>query len=599
MIWTPIKKSSTHSTIIPHLQNYEQACKAFCWEAARAEFAGLPQGRGLNIAHEAVDRHATGTAGRHVALRWLGADGRRKSISYNQLKEDSSRFAQVLEALGVRKGETVFALTPRIPLLFTVIMGALKHLNIFCPLFATFGPEPVRQRLSQGKAALLVTTAAHYRNKVAAYRRELPDLRHILLADVEDHTGESVWSLPRLLREAAAGWTIPPTSPEDPALLHFTSGTTSLPKGALHVHEAAVMHQASSKYALDLHDGDVFWCTADPGWVTGTSYTIIAPLLHGVTTLVDEADFDARRWLENLADEKVCVLYTSPSAIRRLMRIDESFFAGYQFPHLRTIHSVGEPLDPEAVLWGQRVFGCPIHDTWWQTETGGIMIANFPTMSIKPGSMGRPLPGITAAILNPKTGGAEGVNTTGMLALKTGWPSMFRQYIHDEQRYRNCFIGDWYLTGDLAKRDSDGYFWFCGRVDDIIKTAGHMVGPFEVEAVLDAHPAVAEAAVFGSPDPMLGEIVKACIILQTGFAPSEQLQHELLGFARKRLGPAVAPRHIDFVRQLPRNRAGKVMRRLLKARELGQPAGDLSTLEDALFPSDVCGQQQRQGGGTP
>jgi acetyl-CoA synthetase len=268
------------------------------------------------------------------------------------------------------------------------------------------------------------------------------------------------------------------------------------------------------------------------------------------------------------------------------MRLDWMPRTQYDLSHLRLIHSVGEPLNPEAVVWGMEKLGLPIHDNWWQTETGGIMIANYPAMEIRPGSMGRPLPGIEAAIV--RRVGKEHVeevkepDAEGELALKPGWPSMFRGYLHDEERYQKCFIDGWYITGDLARRDADGYFWFIGRADDIIKTAGHMVGPFEVESALMEHPAVAEAGVIGKPEPTIGELVKAFVSLKPGYEPNDKLRLELLGFGRQRLGSAVAPKEIDFLDTLPRTRSGKIMRRLLKARELGLPVGDLSTLEEDL-----------------
>jgi acetyl-CoA synthetase len=372
------------------------------------------------------------------------------------------------------------------------------------------------------------------------------------------------------------------THGEDPALLHFTSGTTGTPKGALHVHDAVLMHYATGRWALDLHDEDIFWCTADPGWVTGTSYGIVAPLLHGVTSIVDEGEFDAERWMNTLQRERVSVWYTAPTALRMLMKAGTEAVRAHPCPDLRFIASVGEPLNAEAVWWGLDTFGLPIHDNWWQTETGGIMIANTAGGDIKPGSMGRPLPGVEALIVKNEGGRIEPVtqpNVEGELALRAHWPSMFRGYLGQEERYRKCFAGDLYLSGDLAKHDADGYFWFVGRADDVIKSAGHLIGPFEVESALMEHPAVAEAGVIGKPDPVLGETVKAFVALKSGFEPSDALKRELLGHARKRLGAAVAPKEIDFAAALPHTRSGKVMRRLLKARELGLPEGDTSTLE--------------------
>jgi acetyl-CoA synthetase len=420
---------------------------------------------------------------------------------------------------------------------------------------------------------------------VERVRASLPTLQHVLLVS-EDGKPTAVpgtFDLQSLMDAAGDDFRIESTTAEDMALLHFTSGTTGTPKGAMHVHGAAVTHYATGKYALDLHPDDIFWCTADPGWVTGTSYGIIAPLLHGVTSVIDEGDFDAERWYRILQDQGVTVWYTAPTAIRMLMKAGPGLARNYRFPDLRFVASVGEPLNPEAVWWGQEVLGLPIHDNWWQTETGGIMIANTPAMDIKPGSMGRPLPGVDALIVKRGESGRVAIvgeaEVEGELALRAGWPSMFRGYLGQEERYRRCFAGDLYLTGDLAKRDADGYFWFVGRADDVIKSAGHLIGPFEVESALMEHPAVAEAGVIGKPDEMVGEIVKAFVTLKTGFEPSEDLRLALLGHARTRLGAAVAPKEIAFVATLPRTRSGKIMRRLLKARELGLPEGDLSTLE--------------------
>ena len=377
------------------------------------------------------------------------------------------------------------------------------------------------------------------------------------------------------------------------ALLHFTSGTTGTPKGAIHVHEAVVAHRETARTVLDLRPGDVFWCTADPGWVTGTSYGIIAPLTLGVTVIVDEAELEVDRWYGILQDERVTVWYTAPTALRMLMRAGADVAYEYDLSSLRFIASVGEPLNPEVVVWSREAFGRPAHDNWWQTETGGIMIANYRSMEIRPGSMGKPLPGIEAAIARRAADdkpvlAADGTlelvedpGEQGELVLRPGWPSMFRGYLGQDARYRKCFVGGWYLTGDLVRRDHDGYFWFIGRGDDVIKSAGHLIGPFEVESVLLEHPAVAEAGVIGIPDPVAGQVVKACVSLKSDREPSDDLRRELLAYTRRRLGAAVAPREIEFVASVPHNRSGKVMRRLLRARELGLPEGDISTLEPA------------------
>ena len=566
----------------PNLQDYPAFYQTFKWENERKNLSGLPEGRGSNIAWEAVDRHVYGPLKNIVALRWLRKDGRVEEATYADLQKRTSQFANVLENLGVTKGDTVFSFAGRIPELYIAALGTLKKTAIFCPLFSVFGPEPVWQRLSRGNAKVLVTTTALFNKTVQQILDRLPALQYILLTDAETHLSERILSLPTLMKQASEQFTIPPTDPECPALLHFTSGTTGMPKGALHVHQALLTHYTTGKYVLDFHPGDIFWCTADPGWVTGTSYGIIAPLVNGVTNIVDEEEFDAARWYSILEKQKVNVWYTAPTAIRRLMRMDVRPREQYDLKNLRLMLSVGEPLHADAVVWCQKTFGVPVLDNWWQTETGGIMIANFAAMPVKPGSMGKPLPGVEAAIAEVIDTGIQIISEPekqGHLVLKKGFPSMFRAYLHDEERYQKCFRGEWYVTGDLARKDADGYFWFVGRADDIIKTSGHMVGPFEVESTLMAHPAVAEAAVIGKPDPNIGELVKAFVVLKTGNTASDDLKLDIIGFARKKMGPAVAPKELSFIESLPKTRSGKILRRLLKARELGLPEGDLSTLE--------------------
>src|SRR6266511_1863966 len=584
MLWEPIIKSSPRGRPAPNLRNYEQARAAFSWEEARSELDGLPDGGGLNIAHEAVDRHAAGSLRDKAAIRWLGKDGSVRDFNFAQLRDLTNRFANALGRLGVGKGDRVYALMGRVPELYVTALGALKNRSVFCPLFSAFGPEPIKARVNIGGAKVLVTTESLYQRKVAKIRNELPSLEHVLLVGETGANTPGALDFHQLMDEAGDQFTIEPTDPEDIALLHFTSGTTGAPKGAVHVHEAVVAHHITGKLALDFHPADIFWCTADPGWVTGTSYGIIAPLTNGVTMIVDEAEFDAERWYSILQNQKVNVWYTAPTAIRMLMKAGAEIARKYDLSALRFLASVGEPLNPEAVIWGQKAFGMPFHDNWWQTETGGIMIANYAPMDVRPGSMGKPLPGIKAGIVRKtKEGEVEEItepDAQGELALRPGWPSMFRAYLNEPERYRKCFAGGWYLTGDLAKRDRDGYFWFVGRKDDVIKTSGHLIGPFEVESVLMEHPAVAEAGVIGKPDPVAMEVVKAFVALKDGYEPDEKLRRELVRFSRDRLGAAVAPREIEFIPSLPKTRSGKIMRRLLKARELGLPEGDTSTLED-------------------
>ncbi len=522
----------------PNLLDYGQACAEFTWEGARAMLDGLPGGRGLNIAHEAVDRHAVGRLRDRLALRFLTKDGGRRDFTYGELSEATSRFASALRSLGVQKGDRVFALLGRVPELYVAALGTLKNGSVFCPLFSAFGPEPIRARLEMGGGKALVTTEALYAKKVAGVRGAIAVLEHVLF--VGDRTPPGIpggHALVPLLARADPRFEIPPTAPEDLALLHFTSGTTGRPKGAMHVHAAVISHHATGRLALDLHDGDVFWCTADPGWVTGTSYGIVSPLTNGATSIVDEAEFDAERWYRVLQDERVTVWYTAPTAVRMLMKAGAELARPYDLSRVRFVASVGEPLNPEGVVWGVEALGKPIHDNWWQTETGGIMIANFAATPVKPGSMGRPLPGITAAIVSrgreDRVSEVTAPDVDGELALRPGWPSMFRGYLGDEERYRACFADGWYLTGDLARRDADGYFWFVGRKDDVIKSAGHLIGPFEVESALLEHPAVAEAAVIGKPDPIALESVKA-------FPALHDVEKKALGDVMRDLNDLVA-----------------------------------------------------------
>jgi acetyl-CoA synthetase len=595
----------------PNLTDYEAACASFTWDQARAWLDGLPGGAGLNIAYEAVDRHVVHGRGEHVALRCLAKDGRTTDVTYLDLAKQTSALMHGLRALGLTPGERVFSLVGRVPALYVAMIGTFKARCVFSPLFSAFGPEPVRQRIQIGDGRALVTSVALYRKKVAPVRPELPGLRHVLLvdppgADVSDIPGAV--HIEDLLAAQPTSWVIEPTDPEDLALLHFTSGTTGTPKAAMHVHASVIAHHATGRFALDLHPDDVYWCTADPGWVTGTSYGVIAPLTIGLTALVDEGEFDSRRWYATLAGQQVSIWYTAPTAIRMLMRAGADLPKEYDLSALRFVASVGEPLNPEAVLWGRDALGQTIHDNWWQTETGGIMIANFAACDVRPGSMGRPVPGITATILSRGDDGRAAVaadgsvtaareDEVGELALRPGWPSMFRGYLDEPARYAKAFAGGWYLTGDLARRDADGWFWFVGRADDVIKSAGHLIGPFEVESCLMEHPAVAEAGVIGVPDPLIGQRIKAFVALKPDVPREDddlaKLRRDITAHARRRLGPAVAPREIAFDDNLPRTRSGKIMRRLLRARELGLAEGDLSTLETpapAASPGD---------GGTP
>ena len=555
------------------------------WRTAAQDLDGLPGGLGLNIAHEAVDRHVARGAGERDALRFMDRRGVVHALTYAELGKQSSAFANVLVGLGVRPGDRVFALAQRTPELYIAALGALKARAVFSVLFTSFGPEPIRVRLLKAGVKVLVAEDTLFQRKVAQNRHAIPSLRHVLSLGA---LVPGSLSFGRLLGAARDGYAIAPTHPDEPALIHFTSGTTGAPKAAVHVHRAVIGHYATARLALALAPGDVYWCTADPGWVTGVSYGLIAPLVCGVTSIVDQGEFDAERWYRIIEQERVSVLYTSPTAIRMLMRAGSELAGRFNLRSLRVVASVGEPLHADAVQWARATLGVPIHDTWWQTETGAIMIANLPGRDVIPGSMGRPLPGVEAHVVRRREEGdtlhidrIEGADVSGELALVPSWPSMFRDYHDEPERYAQAFCDGLYLTGDLVRRDSGGAFRFLGRADEVIKSAGHLIGPFEIESALLAHPAVAEAGVIGKPHAVSGEVTKAFVTLKPGFEPSDSLRRQLIGHARKRLGPVLAPRELAFADSLPHTKSGKIMRRVLRARELGLPMGDLSASEAA------------------
>ncbi len=567
-----------------YLADYETARRTFDWQAARRELTG-DSGPRLNIAQEALARQVEQGRGEQIAARFIDRDWNRLDLTYAELDRRASRFAGVLSHLGIERGATVATLLGRAPELFTVCLGALKAGNVFCSLFSAFGPEPLKTRLQLGHIKALVTTESLYRRKVAGIQPVLPELRHVLIVR-DAASGElpagtvdfhALMSLAPGIGETA------PTRDEDVALLHFTSGTTGKPKGVTLTHAAVVAQYATSRLVLDLHPREIFWCTADPGWVTGIAYGLIGPLTCGVTLIVDREEFDPQRWYRMLEEERVNVWYTAPTAIRMLMKAGTALARERRYPRLRHMASVGEPLNAEAVTWGVEALGMPFHDTWWQTETGAIMIANFAACDVLPGSMGRAVPGIEARVVRSAAAGKleiiDSPDEVGEIALRPGWPSMFSSYLESPERYRASFVDGWYLAGDLARRDRAGNFWFIGRADDVIKSAGHLISPFEVESALMTHPAVAQAGVIGVPDPIAGQAVKAFVELKVGFEPSEELRLKIMGHARRQLGAVVAPREIAFKDSLPRTRSGKIMRRLLRARELGLPEGDLSTLE--------------------
>ena len=574
-----IAKDISALKLPPNLADYDSLRSSWDWDELWAEL-DTPDGL-VNQAHECIDRHAMGERANKLALIWQSQGLEVEEYTFADLKRETDRAANALRSVGIEKGDRVFFLSDRIPELYFGFFGALKLGALAAPLFSAFGPEPISERVGRAEGKAMITTPKLL-SKVNEIRDNLPSLEHVIIMDgrEEHELADTDISWSALIADASDEFEIEKTGPEDWSVMHFTSGTTGLPKGAAHVHNTVVSHYATGKYVMDFQEEDIYWCTADPGWVTGTSYGMFAPWSNGITQVIDEGGFGARRWYETITRFKVTIWYTAPTAIRLLMRSGASAAREHDLSSLRYVMSVGEPLNPEGVVWGLDAFDLPIHDNWWQTETGAIMIANYPSMPIRPGSMGRPFPGIHAAIIDDAGNEMTEPMAEGQLAVRPGWPSMFRTYWNDEERYDSRFQMGWYLTGDKAKRDADGYFWFVGRDDDVINTAGHLVSPFEVESALIEHEAVAEAGVIGKPDAIAMEVVKAFVTLNDGVEETPQLLRDLNRHCRARLGPAVAPREIQVIEVLPKTRSGKIMRRLLKARELGLPEGDTSTLED-------------------
>ena len=561
-----------------NIGSYEEALRGFDWELAEREL-GWGCGDPINIGWHLSDRICRLGLARKPALLWEASDGRERTYTFDDLRILSNTVAEHVSDLGVSPGERVCLFLDRVPELYIGFVGLLKLGAVVQPLFSAFGEESLRTRLLDAGTAMVVTQRKHL-PKVRRIREQLPALRHVAVVDAEGlalKEGEVALDLdaaPRVDHFPAF-----PATAETPSILHYTSGTTGLPKGAEHVHRSLLSQYLTAKWVLDLRRWDVYWCNADPGWVTGTSYGIIGPWANGITQAVLDSGFSADRWYGFIERRRITVWYSAPTAIRLLMREGLDPVRRHDLSSLRHLASVGEPLNPEAVHWSRETFGLPFHDTYWQTETGCIVISNYPGMPIKPGSMGKPFPGITAAVLDPKTFEPyREPGRIGLLGLVPGWPSMIRGYRNNPDGYAKKFANGWYLTGDRATVDTDGYFWFVGRDDDVINTGGHLVGPFEIESALLEHPAVAESAAVAKPDPVNMEVVKAFVTLKPGYAAGPDLELSIMNFVRKRLSPIAMPQEIAFVETLPRTRSGKIVRRVLRAAERGEAVGDVSTL---------------------
>ncbi len=564
-----------------HIGNYEDACKSFSWEVAEREL-GLQPGGHVNIGEWCTDRICRMGGSDKLALIWESHAGEIRQYTFNDMRQLTNTIAVFLQNNGIGVGDRVCLFMDKVPELYFGFLGILKMGGIAQPLFSAFGSESLITRLEDAQTSAIFTQKKHLA-KVRTIVEQLPCLRLIVVVDDDGskplRDREVAFAMDQA--ERVDSFDVVPTLAETPSVLHYTSGTTGKPKGAQHVHGSIVSQYLTAKWVLDLHDDDIYWCTADPGWVTGTSYGIIGAWANGVTQCVTDTGFKAENWYAFIQKMKVTVWYSAPTAIRSLMKEGTDVVRRFDLSSLRHLCSVGEPLNAEAVLWSKEAFGIMFHDTFWQTETGSQMICNYPGMPIKPGSMGRPFPGIEATILDLKTHvPLEKTGLVGMIAFKPGWPAMFRSYWNNPATYESKFKNGWYLSGDRGSIDDEGYYWFVGRDDDVINTAGHLVGPFEIESALLEHPAVAESAVVGKPDPVNMEVVKAFIALKPGYEANKMLELEIMNFIRKKLSPLAMPQDVEFVDTLPRTRSGKIMRRVLRAKEWGEEIGDLSTLEN-------------------
>ncbi len=564
-----------------NIGSYDERIKNFEWTLAEKELDYEP-GNIINIGWYCSDRICQMGKAEKPALIWEGSTGIEKRYSYNDLRLNSNTIATFLQSLGIKPEDRVCLFMDKIPELYIGFLGILKMGGIAQPLFSAFGDESLFVRLDNAQTTAIITQKKHA-PKVRKIMEKMPYLKHMIIVDADP-------AKPLLDREVAFDmeksekidrFEIHPTYAESPSVLHYTSGTTGQPKGVKHVHYSLISQYLTSKWVLDLLDTDIYWCTADPGWVTGTSYGIIGAFSNGVTQCVLDAGFSADNWYRFIEKHKISMWYSAPTAIRSLMKAGDEVIKKYDLSSLRHLASVGEPLNSEAVIWSEKVFGKPFLDTYWQTETGSMMITNFPGMKIKPGSMGKPFPGITATVIDSETFEPFGeTGKIGLIAIKPGWPSMMRTYWRNEETYNKKFQNGWYLPGDRSSIDNEGYFWFVGRDDDVINTGGHLVSPFEVESALLEHPAVAESAVVAKPDFVNMEVVKAFVTLKPGFVGSKDLDLDIMNFVRKKLSPLAMPQEIEFIDNLPKTRSGKIMRRILHAKEWGEEIGDTSTLEN-------------------
>lgn len=564
----------------PNMAGYEETYKDFTWEKAEKELLDLFEDGTLNIAYNCIDRHAKGDKKDKAALLYEGADGSKESYTFGQMKHETDKFANVLTDQGIKKGDRVFIFLPPVPERYVAFLGILKMGAIAGTLFAAFQEIALLDRLADSGARVVITSPELY-PRIESIKKDLPDLEKIIIIErgAALPSGDHIISYEKEMQSASPDFEIAHMDKDDYSYMLYTSGTTGKPKGVVHAHYDVLQAMVSTKYSLDVQDDDIYWCTADLGWVTGVVYGVLGIWGLGGTSLIYDGRFSPDAWYKLLAEYKVTVWYSAPTAIRMLMGAPVSP-KDYDLSSLRHLCSVGEPLNPEAIWWGLDAFGMAFHDTWWQTEQGSITITNYPCMDVRPGSMGKPLPGIEAAVIDD-SGKEVADGKEGDLVLKASTVSSLMKTIwNNKDKFDSYFKDQWYVSGDRAVKDKDGYFWFVGRSDDVINTAGERVGPFEVESALVTHPAVVEAGVIGKPDPVRGQIIKAFVVVKPGVPQHDELKNEIQAHVKKHLAGHAYPREIEFIDKLPKTRSGKIMRRILKSKELGEDVGDTSTLED-------------------
>lgn len=556
-----------------NLRDYKKAVTEADWGKVSEHFTWFKTGK-VNMVHEAIDRHVEEGKADKIALYFT--DGKRdEQYTYEEMKVNSCKFANGLKHIGIEKGDRVFIFMPRSPELYFAMLGIIRIGAISGPLFEAFMEEAVKDRLEDSGAKAVVTTPELLK-RIPFH--DLPDLEKVIVVGGQETDEEHIISFDKLMSHSDE-YVIEWVDREDGMVIHYTSGSTGKPKGVLQVHDAMVHQYLAGKWTYDLHENDVYWCTADPGWVTGTSAGMWSPWLNGVTNVLRGGRFRAEEWFETLEKYRVTVWFSAPTAFRLLMASGNELPKQYDLSKLRHLLSAGEPLNPEVIRWGAEALNMRIHDNWWMTETGSSVCANFRCNVMRPGSMGKPLPGIEMSIISDQ-GDELPPNRMGNLAIKPTWPAMMRKIWNNDDKYESYFLNGWFVTGDSAYKDEDGFFWFEGRVDDVINTSGERVGPFEVESKLVEHPAVAEAGVIGVPDPVRGEVIKAFITLRPGYEESKELLEEIRQHVKTKLAAHAAPKMVEVRDSIPKTRSGKIMRRVLKAWELGLPTGDLSTMEE-------------------